>query len=323
MQYRRLGATCLDVSILSFGASSLGGVFHDVAEADAVRSVRVAIDGGINFIDVSPYYGLTRAETMLGKALRGIARDRYFIATKCGRYGPDAFDFSSARINRSIDESLGRLGLDHVDVLLAHDIEFGDPEQIINETIPVLQEIKHQGKTRFIGITGLPLGVFTSVVSRVPAGTIDVILSYCHYELNDTSLLGIVPQMRDAGVGVINASPLGMGLLSDRGVPDWHPAPARVRQVCREAAEHCASRGQSIMKLAVQFAVHERGIATTLVGSANPANVERNLQWIAQPIDRALLDEVLEILSPIHDVTWPSGRWGTGKTSHEISGPGR
>lgn len=309
MQYRPLGHTGLNVSILSFGASSLGGVFHDVSDDDAVRSVRVALDGGINLIDVSPYYGLTKAETMLGKALRGIARERYLIATKCGRYGADLFDFSARRVMSSIDESLGRLGLDHVDVLFAHDIEFGSIEQIIHETIPALQELRRRGKTRFIGITGLPLGVFTSVVSRMPKGTIDVILSYCHYELNDTSLVDILPQMQDAGIGVVNASPLGMGLLSERGVPDWHPAPDRVRQACREAADHCAAKGQNIAMLAVQFAVQHAGIATTLVGSANPANMERNLRWIEQPIDQTLLNEVQAILAPVHNVTWPSGRW--------------
>lgn len=310
MKIRRLGNTGLDVSVLSFGASSLGGVFYEVNESEAIRAVHVAIDGGMNLIDVSPYYGLTKAETVLGKALRDVPREQYILATKCGRYGrePKDFDFSAARITRSVDESLSRMGVDHLDLLQAHDIEFGDLDQVVQETIPAMQRLCESGKCRFIGITGLPMKVFTDVVSKIPASTLDTILSYCHYELNDTALLDILPRMEEAGLGVINASPIGMGLLSSRGCPDWHPAPAQVKQICAEAARHCAERGSNIIKLAVQFAAAEPRISTTLVGSANPKNIENNIKWVEEPIDRQLLDEVLAILKPIHNVTWPSGR---------------
>src|SRR5215213_3667297 len=92
MEYRALGHTGLKVSALSFGGSSLGGVFHNINEADGIRTVHVALDGGVNFIDTSPYYGITRAETVLGKALKEIARDRYLLATKVGQYGEGQFD---------------------------------------------------------------------------------------------------------------------------------------------------------------------------------------------------------------------------------------
>jgi len=309
MQYRQLGRTGLDVSILSFGASSLGGVFRDIDERDGIRAVHTALDGGMNLIDVSPFYGLTQAETVLGKALGEIDRDRYILATKCGRYGhnfPD-FDFSADRITRSIDESLQRLGVDHIDIFQAHDIEFGDIDQIVNETLPAMQRLKEAGKCRFIGITGLPLKVFTHVLGRVAPDTLDTVLSYCHYELNDTSLLGILPTLEVMGVGVINASPIGMGLLTPRGTPDWHPATRELNDRCQEAVRHCEARGASIIKLAMQFAVAEPRIATTLVGSANPKNIDANLRWIDEPMDRQLLAEVLGILAPVHNVTWPSG----------------
>jgi L-galactose dehydrogenase len=310
MQYRRLGKTGMDVSVLSFGASSLGGVFHDVEERDAIRAVHTALDLGINLIDVSPFYGLTKSETMLGKALAGVPRERYFLATKCGRYGAkiEDFDFSEVRVTRSVDESLGRMGVEYLDIIQAHDMEFGDVEQIVNETIPALAKIKKSGKARFVGITGLPLRMFTEVVGRASRGSIDTILSYCHFELNDMSLLDIVPAMEWAGIGLINASPLGMGLLSLRGTPKWHPAPDSVKQLCRKAAEHCQSKQSSIMKLAMQFAVREPRIATTLFSSASADNIAQNVAWISEPIDEPLLAEVLEILRPIHNVTWPQGR---------------
>jgi L-galactose dehydrogenase len=307
VEYRTLGKTGLNVSALSFGASSLGGVFRDVDQAEAIRAVHVALDLGINFIDVSPFYGLTKAETVLGAALKDLARDRYILATKVGRYGETAadFDFSPARVLESVDESLCRLGVDHIDVIQCHDIEFADLDQVVSETLPVLRWLQQAGKVRFVGITGLPLKVFRYVADRTDVATI---LSYCHYELNDTSLLDVVPYLKRKNIGVISASPLGMGLLSSRGTPPWHPAPADVKATCAKAAAHCRAKGASIEKLAVQFAVARPDIATTLVGSANPENMKRNVEWIGEPIDRELLREVLDILQPIHNVTWPSGR---------------
>ena len=309
MRFRELGNTGLRVSELSYGASSLGGVFHKIDESEGIRAVHTALDLGINLIDVSPYYGLTKAETVLGKALREMDRDRYVLATKCGRYGAEAedFDFSVDRITTSVDESLERLGVDHLDILQAHDIEFGHLDRIVSETIPALQKLRDAGKTRFIGITGLPLHVLMKVLDQVPPGTLDTVLSYCHYELNDTALLEVLPRLEAAGIGVINASPLGMGLLTPREPPDWHPAPPEVKRKCAEAAAYCKARGESIIKLAVQYSVKEPRIASTLVGTANPRNIEQNVAWLNEPMDEELLREVLAILEPVHNVTWPSG----------------
>jgi L-galactose dehydrogenase len=307
MRYRVLGKTGLRVSVLGFGASSLGGVFRDIDQDAAIRAVHVSLEKGINFIDVSPFYGMTKAETVLGKALRGIKRDSYILATKLGRYGSNLsdFDFSAARAARSMDESLARIGVEYVDLIQAHDIEFGDVSQVVNETMPAMRKLVAVGKARFAGVTALPLKCLARTAQQSAA---DTILSYCHYELNDTALLGVLPGLADHGIGIISASPLGMGLLSVRGAPAWHPAPDIVKQACAKAAAHCAARGASIEKLAVQFSVAEERIATTLVGSASPTNMERNIQWIDEPLDRALLAEVLDILRHVHDVTWPSGR---------------
>lgn len=307
MEYRSLGKTGLQLSALSFGASSLGGVFHAIKEDEAIRAVHVSIDAGINFIDVSPYYGLTKAETVLGKALKTVPRDKYILATKVGRYGAEAanFDFSAARVKASVDESLARMGVDHVDIIQVHDMEFGSLDQVANETVPALREVVKAGKAKFVGITGLPMKAFKYVADRV---AVDTILSYCHYELNDTALLDLVPYLESKGIGIISASPLGMGLLSNRGTPSWHPATEEMKSLCRQAAEHCRSRGSSIEKLAVQFAVAQPKITTTLVGSANPQNMLDNIAVINEPIDQQLLAEVQAILKPIHNVTWPSGR---------------
>jgi L-galactose dehydrogenase len=307
MEQRTLGKTGLKVSALSFGTSSLGSAFRPIDEADGLRAVRVSLDGGINCLDSSAFYGLTKAETLLGKALRGVQRDSYVLITKCGRYGfePKDFDFSARRVTASVDESLQRLGVDYVDVIMAHDIEFGDARQIIAETIPALRKVQKSGKARHVGVSGLPLKLFKRVAEAVD---LDVIMSYCHYGLNDNSLADFIPFFKSKGIGVMSASPLAMRLLSHSETPDWHPAPPEVRQICALAVEYCRKRGENIERLALQYALANRDIATITVGSADPENMRRNITWAGEPMDRQLLMEVQEILEPIHNVTWPCGR---------------
>jgi aryl-alcohol dehydrogenase-like predicted oxidoreductase len=305
MLYRALGNTGLEVSALSLGASSLGGVFREVHETEGMRTVHLAIDLGINFIDVSPYYGLTRAETVLGKALREIPRDRYYLATKVGRYGDAEFDFSARRVTASVDESLSRLNLEHIDVIQCHDVEFGDLDQVVHETIPALRLLQDRGKVRFVGVTGLPLKIFRYVLDHTE---VDTVLSYCRYCLNDASLESLLPDLRERRVGVINASPLAMGLLSNRGAPAWHPASCEIRNACARATAFCRSQDADIARLAIQFSTSNPEIATTLVGTGSPANLARNVQWISEPPDPEMLSAVLRILEPVHNLTWPSGR---------------
>ncbi len=308
MQYRPLGRTGLNVSRLSFGASSLGGVFRATDDDEAIRAVHMALDHGVNFIDVSPYYGATRAETVLGRALHGVSRDRYFLATKVGQYGEGEFDFSAARVTRSLGESCARLGVDYVDLLQCHDIEFADLDQIVDETLPALVQLREAGRIGHIGITGLPLKIFPRVLDRVGAGVVDTVLSFCRFELNDTALEDLLPYLQAKGVGIINASPTGMGLLTERGVPAWHPATPRMIELAQEAVAYCRSRNLDIVKLAVQFSTSHPDIATTLVGTASPENMARNLAYLEGPIDTAAIAAVREILRPVHNHNFTRGR---------------
>ncbi len=216
MEYRVLGKTGLEVSKLSFGASSLGSVFRNIDENEGIRAVHTAIDLGVNLLDVSPYYGLTKAESVLGRALEQIQRNKYILSTKAGRYGDNDFNFSKQTIVNSVEESLKRLKTDYIDILHLHDIEFGSLDQIMEESIPTLQSLKKEGKIRFIGVSGLPLKIFKTVLSQ---SNVDTILSYCHYSLNNTTLIDLLKEINNTNVGVINASPFSMGLLSKRGAP--------------------------------------------------------------------------------------------------------
>lgn len=304
MEYRKLGKTGLDVSILSFGASSLGGVFRPIDENEGIRALHVALDLGLNLIDCSPFYGITTAETVLGKALRGIPRHKYILATKVGRYGEDEFDFSAQRVTRSVDESLQRLGIEHIDIIQCHDIEYVPLDQIVNETIPALRRVQETGKARFVGITGFPLAIYPAIMDRID---VDTILSYAHYSLNDTTLTGLIPYLQAKDVGIIGASPLSMGLLTRRGAPAWHPATAEIKARCAAAAAFCRQQGVDIAQLAVQFSLRNRDIHSTLIGTANPDNMRRNVEWLDCPYDEALIEAVIDVLAPIRDKTWQTG----------------
>lgn len=307
MEYREIGRTGMKVSALSFGASSLGSVFRDTKESEAIAAVHAAVEMGMNFIDVSPYYGHYKAETVLGKALREIPRDRYYLSTKVGRYGKDGvntWDYSGRRATESVYESMERLGVDYIDLINVHDIEFADLHQVVEETLPALVELREKGVVGHVGITDLQLENLQWVVDHAAPGTVESILNFCHFTLNDDKLLDFLDYFEERGIGVINASPLSMGLLSQRGVPAWHPAPASLVEACRRAVEHCSAKGYPIEKLAMQFSVSEPRIATTLFSSANPANVAKNIAYVSEEPDMELVSEVKRIIGDQQRVSW-------------------
>lgn len=306
MKVNVLGNTGLHVSAIGLGASSLGsGVFGNVEEGVAIRTVHAALSCGITLIDVSPFYGHTRAETVLGKALKGVPRDRFVMSTKVGRYGDDVFDFSARRVAESIDESLRRLGVEYVDILHAHDIEYGDLNLIVGETIPALKEIVAKGKARYVGVTGYPLAALNTVIQQ---SSLDCVLSYNHCSLNDTTLLEVLPAWLGLGVGVISAGAFSQGLLISDQLPPWHPAPEEVRRLCREAVRLVRAQGGDPATLAIQYASMQPGIASTLAGVTNPEEIEVAVRAVEEPIDGELLKAVLHILEPIHNRGWQTGR---------------
>jgi aryl-alcohol dehydrogenase-like predicted oxidoreductase len=300
----------LKVSRLSFGASSLGGVFHAVDEAEAIAAVHAALDCGINYFDVAPAYGGTRSETVLGKALGGIARDRYLLSTKVGKYtdpnsyGNDTLDYSRARIRASLDESAGRLGVDYFDIIHIHDIEYQNRKHTqwaLTEGYEALQELKREGRIGYVSFGIYPMDLWKQIFASLD---IDAALVHNHYCLNDTQLLDLLPSAREKRIGIVNGSPFASGLLTDRGPADWHPANREDRALFLNAAEFCRSQGVSISRLALQFSSQNPDIPTTLFSTANPESVRRNVADYEQPYDKALLDQVQKILQPILNKEW-------------------
>ena len=305
MVYNEIGKTGMRVSNLSFGASSLGGVFHGIREDEGIRAVHTAVDNGINFIDVSPYYGHLKAEMVLGKALKEIPHDKFYLSTKVGRYGKNGvntWDYSARRATESVYESMERLNVDYIDLINVHDIEFqGDMEgglqKVCDETLPALVELKKKGIVGHVGITDLQPENLKWVIEHVEEGTVESILNFCHYSLNDTLLLDYLEFFEQHNVGVINASPLSMGLLSQRGAPAWHPACQELQAACARAAAYCQEQGYPIEKLAIQFSTSlNPRIATTLFSSANPDNVLKNIGYVNEPMDTQLVKKVQEII---------------------------
>jgi len=300
MQKRTLGKTGLQLPILGFGASSLGQEFRKVTLDEALRSVRVALDSGLNFLDTSPFYGRGMSEVLLGIALRDVPRDRYTLCTKLGRYDLQHFDFSAKRVAESVDVSLHRLGTDHLDIILCHDIEFVQMQQIVDETLPALRQVQRQGKARFIGFSGYPQKIFRFICDQTE---VDCVLSYNQYTLQNMRFADeTIPYLQAKGIGILNAGPFSARLLTHAPLPAWLKEPENVKVAARRAAEHCAKRGVDIAKLALQFSCANPDITTTIAGSANPDNIHNWAKWIEEPLDPQLLVEVQDLFKPVKNI---------------------
>jgi len=302
MKKRILGNTGIELPILSFGASSLGAEFRSITLEEAMLSTQTAIELGMNFIDTSPFYGRGMSEILLGIGLKSIPREKYLLGSKLGRYSDIHFDFSAKRVAESVHVSLKRLGTDYLDVLLLHDVEFVPLEQIWQETLPAVLELKKQGKVRAVGFSCYPLKTFNTVLDHVE-DHIDCVLSYNRYTLQNTTYVDeLLPRLIAKKIGAINAGPFSARLLTNSELPAWLKEPEPVKAAARAAAKLCADRGVDIAQLALQFSCENPCLTTTIAGSANPANIRKWSEWLEEPIDRELLAEVLALFVPVKNL---------------------
>ena len=176
---------------------------------------------------------------------------------------------------------------------------------MVDETLPALVELRNKGIVKHVGITDLQPENLKWVIEHAEDGVVESILNFCHYSLNDTLLVDYLGFFEQHGVGVINASPFSMGLLSQRGAPAWHPAGKDLQKACAKAAAYCQEKGYPIDKLAIQFSTSlNPRIATTLFSSANPQNVLKNIGFVDEPMDEQLVKEVQEIIGDQMFVRW-------------------
>ena len=304
MKKRPLGNTGLEVSVLGFGCAPLGDVYGGITEREGAAALHAALDAGITLVDVAPYYGLGLAETRLGRALEG-RRAEVVLASKCCRHKIDGFDFSAARVHSDIDESLRRLKTDRLDLFQLHDVEFGQRHQLLEETLPAMLEVKKSGKTRFIGITGLPVHMLKDLACAFP---IDTLLSYCHYNLMVDDLdVVLAPLVKTQGLGLLNASPLHMGILAPDGPQPWHPASTEIKRVGEEVAALCLARGFSVADVALRFALDNDSVASTICGMKSPKEVAQNISAIEKAPDPQLLKEISTVVAPVKNLSWHEG----------------
>lgn len=305
MLYRKLGNTGLDVSVLGLGCAALGGVYGEISERDAIDTLHTAFAEGVNYLDTAPLYAVTKSETVVGKGLRGIPRDRYILSTKVGRYDTHDSDFSYRRVKDGLDASLDRLGCGFADIVILHDIEFAPIEQVIGEGLRALEDARAEGKLRFIGASGLPLSVYPAILKHT---ALDAVISYAHYTLQNSALLGILPLFEERQMGVINASPLALGLLTPQGPQPWHLGSDELKAACRKAVDWAQAQGIDIATLGMQFCMANPRIHSTLTGAKTAAEVRRNAALVGQDPDLEAVAAIARILGPMRDVTWPSGR---------------
>ncbi|XP_071803334.1 uncharacterized protein [Asterias amurensis] len=309
MQYNQLGNTGMEVSVIGLGGYPFGNIAMSLETSLSV--VNKALQSGINYIDTAPWYGNGVSETTLGKVLKDIPRETYYIATKVGRYSPevqDMFDFSAEKTLQSVDESLNLLGLDYVDIIQVHDLEFApNIDIVLNECLPALEKVKKAGKARFIGITGYPMEIYRKVLERSSVH-IDTALSYCRLTMLDTSLLKLLPYLKEKNVGIINAAPIGMGLLTNKGPPLWHPASTDIRNACQNAALYCQSKDINISRLAVHYSLSQNAADITVIGMDSVDIIDVNLQTLNESLTEAeqeTMDYVIDrFFNPLETHHW-------------------
>uniref|UniRef100_A0A182J1D9 NADP-dependent oxidoreductase domain-containing protein n=1 Tax=Anopheles atroparvus TaxID=41427 RepID=A0A182J1D9_ANOAO len=280
MEYAPFGRTGLKVSKISLGTGTLSQLYGDLDEAEGIAAVQLAVRRGINYIDTAPFYGQGRSEEVLGKALRTLPRSAYYVATKVARYERDferMFDYSAEKTRASVERSLQLLGVDYLDVVQIHDIEFApNLEVVLKETLPTLEALRKEGVIKFIGVSAYPMDILRQAISQAP-GRFDTVLCYCRNTLFDDSLKDFLPFFLENRLAVICASGHALGLLTNAGPQPWHPAQDQTKIVCREAGDYCRQNGVELGKLAMHYFIQLPGPATFLSGMQTQKLVSMNL----------------------------------------------
>jgi L-galactose dehydrogenase len=294
-----------DVSIVGLGCSSFSSFFDggsitietmlksDLQVQKWIQTIHYAIHvAGITVLDTAPWYGHGTSEVVVGWALQDTPTERQTLTinTKVGRYDADPgqqFDYTRQTTIHSAKGSLKRLQCGYIDVLQLHDPEFAPSLSVLlDETIPAMICCKEQGICRAIGMTGYPLHVqhliMQASLERFGRNVWDQALTYSHFNLHDTSLFSPLPDLSMSypdyciqhNIALLAAAPLSMGLLTQTGPPEWHPASAALRDACRRAACMCADRGVNVSTLALLFALSEPRLPCTILGMKDVEQVK-------------------------------------------------
>ncbi|MFI7052896.1 aldo/keto reductase [Streptosporangium canum] len=304
----------LSVSEYGFGAAPIGNLFTAVSDAEAGAAVDAAYDAGFRLFDTAPHYGLGLSERRLGAALAGRPRDSYTLSTKVGRLlvpaptgGPTGrddqgfdvpadlrrvWDFSRDGVRRSLEESLERLGLDTVDIVLIHDPD-DHWEQAVSEAYPALAELRDQGVVKAVGVGMNQSAMLARFVRET--GVDMVMLAGRHTLLDQSGEEELLPLCQERGVSVVAAGVFNSGLLATHdpsGTYDYAPAPAPLLARARRIAAVCESHGVTLPQAALAFPLRHPAVASVVVGARSAAEVARNAALTARPVPEDLWAEL-------------------------------
>jgi aryl-alcohol dehydrogenase-like predicted oxidoreductase len=300
LELRRLGSTAIQATTVGLGGAGLGGIFGPVGDADGISAVEKALELGINYLDTSPKYG--QAERRMGMALRGVARDSFYISSKVGTHPSHPGDYSAETALWTVANSLEVLGVDYLDVCHLHEPE---PEQLDAALSPggaleALVSLREQGVIRAIGI-----GVQDHELHRraVETGQLDICMMVNDYTLIRQNVDDMFDLARENGVGLINGAALALGLLSGRdpdslGTPVWKP-PADEVVAAKHVRAWCAERDVPILALALQFSLRQRNFDCTLLGASTAAEVAGCWDALQVEIPASVWDELPTLLDDV------------------------
>ncbi len=310
MNYKILGKTSLRVSELGFGASTLGGLFNDVDEKEAIKTVHEAFDQGINYFDTSPAYGrpdspygAVTSETILGKALRDLNRSEFILSTKAGKFAslPPELDFHYDKIVQSVESSLKRLHTDYLDILILHDIEYDKGRYLdtaLSEGLEAAMDLKKEGKIKSFGISCYAIPVLERVIRD---HNLDLVLVHNHNTLTDDLINQLIPGIQAKAMGLICASPFASGLLTSQGPPDWFPITEEELDLIQKAIDWCSEKNISIEQLAFKHAISHPDITTTLFSCNTRKMLRKNIEWAKEPSDLSLIRDLRNLLKPLRN----------------------
>ncbi|MFE0375594.1 aldo/keto reductase [Streptomyces inhibens] len=315
---RTLGRSEVAVTALGFGAAAIAGLFTPVDEDEAAAAVESAWGAGIRYFDTAPHYGLGLSEHRLGAVLRTKPRDTYTVSTKVGRllvpsegggregdFGDDLahgfavpathcrrWDFSADGVRRSLEESLTRLGLDRVDLVLLHDPDDHE-EQAFREAYPALEELRSQG---VVGAIGAGMNQSRMLTRFLEDTDVDAVLCAGRYTLLEQTALGeLLPAAAARGKSVIVGGVFNSGLLADPkpgATYDYTTAPASLVSRALRMRTVAEGHGVPLRAAALRFPFGHPAVASVLVGARSAAQVHD----AAVQMDRAIPDGMWEAL---------------------------
>jgi D-threo-aldose 1-dehydrogenase len=278
-----LGGRGVEVTRIGLGTAPLGNMFQPLDDDQATATIAAAWDAGIRFFDVAPLYGEGLSEKRLGAALAERPRDEYVLSTKVGRLlvdGEIVFDFSRAGVRRSLEESLERLGLERVDVLLVHDPEH-HMDQALREALPAVRELRDEG---VVGAIGAGMN-YPAELERIVRDGADCVLMAGRYTLIDRSGLGLLDACAQLGVDVIAGGVFNSGLLAGGTTFDYRPAPQELLDRAQAVFAECSRRGVSATAAALQFPLTHPAVKRVLIGARSAAELREDVEAFSAPLD--------------------------------------